>query len=44
MVVPEVLTSGHHGKIAAWKQAQALERTRANRPDLSHLRTGGKEI
>ena len=32
--VPEVLLSGHHGRIAAWKQQQALARTRANRPDL----------
>jgi len=32
--VPEVLLSGHHGKIAAWKHQQALARTRANRPDL----------
>jgi tRNA (guanine37-N1)-methyltransferase len=34
MCVPEVLLSGHHGKIAAWKHQQALARTRANRPDL----------
>jgi tRNA (guanine37-N1)-methyltransferase len=34
MRVPEVLLSGHHGKIAAWKHHQALARTRANRPDL----------
>lgn len=32
--VPEVLISGHHGKIAAWKKEKALERTRLNRPDL----------
>lgn len=32
--VPEVLLSGHHGNIAAWKRDQALARTRANRPDL----------
>jgi tRNA (guanine37-N1)-methyltransferase len=32
--VPEVLLSGHHGKIADWRLAQARERTRANRPDL----------
>jgi tRNA (guanine37-N1)-methyltransferase len=32
--VPEVLLSGHHAKIGAWKQEQALARTRANRPDL----------
>lgn len=34
MTVPEVLISGHHGNIQAWKDARALERTRANRPDL----------
>ena len=34
MMVPEVLVSGHHGKITAWKGGQALARTRANRPDL----------
>ena len=32
--VPEVLLSGDHGKIAAWRRAQALERTTARRPDL----------
>ena len=34
MRVPEVLISGNHAKIAAWKSEQALERTRENRPDL----------
>lgn len=34
MRVPEVLTSGHHGKISAWKSEQAALRTAANRPDL----------
>ncbi len=32
--VPEVLSSGHHGKIAAWRREQAEEITRARRPDL----------
>lgn len=32
--VPEVLLSGHHAKIEAWKKEQALQRTRENRPDL----------
>ncbi len=32
--VPEVLLSGHHGKVAAWRAAQAHARTRQNRPDL----------
>lgn len=34
MQVPEVLISGHHGKIQAWKHEQAICRTRLNRPDL----------
>jgi tRNA (guanine37-N1)-methyltransferase len=34
MMVPEVLTSGHHGNIQAWKTDQAIARTRTNRPDL----------
>jgi tRNA (guanine37-N1)-methyltransferase len=32
--VPEVLISGHHGRIAAWRRAAALARTRELRPDL----------
>lgn len=32
--VPEVLQSGHHGHIAAWRQQQAQSRTRERRPDL----------
>ena len=32
--VPDVLLSGHHGKIEEWKKEQALIRTRENRPDL----------
>jgi len=32
--VPEVLTSGNHAKIAAWKTEKALARTKLNRPDL----------
>ena len=34
MTVPEVLISGNHGKIRAWKDEMALERTQRNRPDL----------
>lgn len=34
MMVPEVLLSGNHGKIEAWKTAQSLVRTQRNRPDL----------
>jgi tRNA (guanine37-N1)-methyltransferase len=32
--VPEVLLSGHHGKIDAWRRAQSEELTKARRPDL----------
>lgn len=32
--IPEVLVSGHHGKIARWRRDEALRRTTANRPDL----------
>ena len=34
MKVPEVLLQGNHAKIAAWKAAQARERTARMRPDL----------
>lgn len=33
--VPEVLTSGDHAKIAAWRRAQAQAKTAQNRPDLT---------
>jgi tRNA (guanine37-N1)-methyltransferase len=32
--VPEVLLSGDHGRIAAWRREQRLRRTRERRPDL----------
>ncbi|EAR50811.1 tRNA (guanine-N1)-methyltransferase [Oceanicola granulosus HTCC2516] len=32
--IPEVLQSGHHGRIAAWRRAQSEALTRARRPDL----------
>lgn len=32
--VPEVLTSGHHGRVAAWRRREALRRTLERRPDL----------
>jgi len=40
MMVPDVLLSGHHANIAAWRRSQALERTRMRRPDL--LDEGGE--
>jgi tRNA (guanine37-N1)-methyltransferase len=36
MTVPEVLLSGHHGNIEAWRRRTALERTLKRRPDLIH--------
>src|SRR5918995_2917951 len=32
--VPEILFSGNHAKIAAWRRDQAMARTRDRRPDL----------
>ncbi|NUL48761.1 tRNA (guanosine(37)-N1)-methyltransferase TrmD [Cellulosimicrobium funkei] len=32
--VPEILLSGDHGRIAAWRHDQQVTRTRARRPDL----------
>ena len=34
MAVPEVLLSGNHARIAAWRHAQQVERTKRVRPDL----------
>lgn len=33
--IPEVLVSGDHKKVAAWRRARAIEITRARRPDLA---------
>lgn len=41
MEVPEVLLSGHHGRVEAWRREQALARTRERRPDL--LESDGSE-
>lgn len=32
--IPQILTSGNHGRIAEWRREQALELTRRRRPDL----------
>jgi tRNA (guanine37-N1)-methyltransferase len=32
--VPQILLSGNHAEIAAWRREQAMTRTRKNRPDL----------
>jgi tRNA (guanine37-N1)-methyltransferase len=45
--IPEVLLSGDHGKIAAWRRAEAERLTRERRPDLwaaflSRFRSGSR--
>ena len=42
MKVPDVLLSGHHANIEAWRREQAEEITRKNRPDLWQKRKEGK--
>ena len=32
--IPEILTSGHHARVAEWRRKQALKRTLERRPDL----------
>lgn len=32
--VPDVLISGHHGKIEVWRKAKRIEQTKKKRPDL----------
>jgi tRNA (guanine37-N1)-methyltransferase len=38
--VPEVLRSGDHGRVEAWRRAQSLVRTLQRRPDLIEARGG----
>jgi tRNA (guanine37-N1)-methyltransferase len=40
--VPEVLLSGHHERIAAWRKTRALEATARKRPDLLKPRARGR--
>ena len=37
--VPDVLLSGHHAAVAAWRRAEAERITRERRPDLWAART-----
>ncbi len=41
--VPDVLRSGDHAKVARWRRAQSLARTRDARPDLIEARGGLSE-
>jgi tRNA (guanine37-N1)-methyltransferase len=38
LAVPETLLSGDHTRIAAWRRAEALQRTHSRRPDLAAAR------
>jgi tRNA (guanine37-N1)-methyltransferase len=38
--IPEILTSGDHAKVAAWRKAEAERLTQARRPDLWAIRKG----
>jgi tRNA (guanine37-N1)-methyltransferase len=40
--IPEILLSGDHGKIAAWRRAEAERLTRERRPDLWAARDPGR--
>jgi tRNA (guanine37-N1)-methyltransferase len=40
MRVPDVLTSGDHGRVERWRRAQSLWRTMRRRPDLIEARGG----
>ena len=41
--IPDVLTSGNHGRIAAWRREEAEKLTRARRPDLWRAHESGGE-
>ncbi len=43
MAVPEVLLSGNHARIRAWREEQARRRTLARRPDLLAKHSGKEE-
>ena len=38
LTIPEILLSGHHGRIAEWRRAQAERLTKERRPDLWRAR------
>jgi tRNA (guanine37-N1)-methyltransferase len=41
--IPEILLSGDHARVAAWRRAEAEALTRARRPDLWAARTSGQK-
>lgn len=42
--IPEILLSGNHAKIAAWRRAQSEEITRQRRPDLWQAHLARKQV
>jgi tRNA (guanine37-N1)-methyltransferase len=42
--VPDVLLSGNHAAIAAWRREERLARTAARRPDLLHTSAVGSDV
>lgn len=42
LAIPEVLRSGDHAKVAAWRQARSEEDTRSRRPDLWERHVGAR--
>jgi tRNA (guanine37-N1)-methyltransferase len=41
--IPEILISGDHAKVAAWRKAEAEQLTQARRPDLWAIRPGTRK-
>jgi tRNA (guanine37-N1)-methyltransferase len=41
--IPEILISGDHAKVAAWRKAEAEQLTEARRPDLWAIRPGTRK-
>ncbi|WP_288415704.1 tRNA (guanosine(37)-N1)-methyltransferase TrmD [uncultured Novosphingobium sp.] len=41
--IPEVLRSGDHAKIAAWRKARSVDDTRSRRPDLWERHSGARD-
>jgi tRNA (guanine37-N1)-methyltransferase len=43
--VPDILTSGHHARVAEWRRQQALLKTKQRRPELlNQLELTPKEL
>jgi tRNA (guanine37-N1)-methyltransferase len=43
LAIPEILISGDHAKVAAWRLAEAQALTRTRRPDLSKAKNKGQK-